>query len=82
MSKTPVSKSQMRAMVLLSLVPVDVYEAAAAALEAVDCYRDGVPAGMTWRAAAKISDSDLLAGLKRAEDEPRMSALDIIEFGY
>jgi len=57
-----ISKSQKRAMDLLGLAPVDGYDAAATALEAAGCYRDGVPAGQTWRTAAKLSDADLLGG--------------------
>ena len=82
MSKTPISKSQKRAMSLLGLAQVDGYDAAATSLEAVDCYRDGVPMGQTWRTAAKLNDADLLAGLRRVEAAPHMSAIDIIEYGF
>jgi hypothetical protein len=71
MSKTPISKSQKRAMDLLGLAPVDGYDAAATALETAGCYRDGIPAGQTWRTASKLSDADLLTGIKQVyDDEP------------
>ena len=71
MSKTPISKSQKRAMGLLALASVDGYKEAGEALEAVDCYYDGIPAGHNWRSAAKLSDANLLVGIKKVyDDEP------------
>jgi len=64
--ETPISKSQKRAMELAGLAPVDGYNAAATALEAASYYRDGLPAGQTWRTAAKLSDAALLAGVKQS----------------
>lgn len=69
-------------MSLLGIAPVDGYDAAATSLEAVGCYRDGIPMGQTWRTAAKLSDTELLAGLRREEETPHMSAADIIEYGF
>ena len=83
MSKTPISKIQTRAMRLLGLPAVDGYDAAATSLEAAGCYRDGVPMGQTWRTAAKLSDADLLAGLKRADETfHHISAVDLIQYGF
>ena len=69
-------------MNLLGLPAVDGYDAAATSLEAVGCYRDGMPAGQTWRTAAKLSDADLLAGLPRGEQTFHISAVDLIEYGF
>ena len=80
--QTPISKSQTRAMRLLGLPAVDGYDAAATSLEAVGCYRDGMPAGQTWRTAAKLSEADLLAGLHRGEQAFHISAVDLIEYGF
>jgi len=66
----------------LGLPAVDGYDAAATSLEAVGCYRDGMPAGQTWRTAAKLSDADLLAGLHRGEQAFHISAVDLIEYGF
>lgn len=84
MSKTPISKSQKRAMDLLSLAPVDGYQEAAKALEAIGCWADGIPQGQTWRTAAKLVDAELLAGIRKNEDAEfsGMSWRDIIEVGY
>jgi len=87
MSKTPISKSQQRAMRLLGLTAVDSYDAAAAAMESARAYpgyeRDGVPVGHTWRTAAKLSDAQLLEalGIER-EDIPHLSPAQITEGGY
>lgn len=80
--ETPVSKSQKRAMSLLGIAPADSYEKAAAALEAANCYRDGLPFGIAWRAAAKLSDAELVSRLRKVDVEYGMSAVDIIEYGY
>jgi len=82
MSKTPISKSQKRAMELLGLASVDGYSEAASALEAAGCYRDGIPAGQTWRTAAKLSDADLVAGIRKSDEGFGMSAVNIAEYGY
>jgi len=66
----------------MGLPAVDGYDAAATSLEAVGCYRDGMPAGQTWRTAAKLSDADLLAGLPRREAAFYISAGDLIEYGF
>jgi hypothetical protein len=81
--ETPISKSQKRAMDLLKLAPVSGYSDAAVALEAAGCWRDGIPAGQTWRTAAKLSDIELLAGIQKSGEEGRsMSAINLIEYGY
>ena len=82
MSKTPISKSQKRAMELLGLASVDGYSEAASALEAAGCCRDGIPAGQTWRTAAKLSDADLVAGIRKSDEGFGMSAVNIAEYGY
>ena len=82
MSKTPISKSQKRAMDLLGLASVDGYSEAASALEAARCYRDGIPAGQTWRTAAKLSDADLVVGIRKSDEGFGMSAVNIAEYGY
>ena len=81
---TPISKSQKRAMDLLSLAPVDGYQKAAEVLEAAGCWRDGIPQGQTWRTAAKLTDAALLLGIRKSEDADfaGMSAINIIEYGY
>ena len=50
-------------MDLMALAPVSTYEDAAPALEAKQCKRDGLPVGMTWRQAAKLSDAELLKSI-------------------
>ena len=81
MSTTPISKSQTRALALVGIPQVDEYRQAAQALEAAGYQPDGIPAGQTWRSAAKLNDAELLAGLKREEYARPMSAVDIIEIG-
>ena len=62
--KTPISKSQTRAMKLAGLSTVDDYQVAATALENAGYRKDGIPQGHNWRTAAKLSDVDLIAGIK------------------
>ena len=71
--ETPISKSQTRAMSLLGLVSADSYEAAASALETAGYRRDGIPAGQTWRSAAKMSDTELVAAIAVPEEERRIA---------
>ena len=61
--KTPISKSQMRAMKLAMLGTVDDYQVAATALETAGYRKDGIPQGHNWRTAAKLTDADLIAGI-------------------
>ena len=61
--KTPISKSQTRAMKLAGLGTVDSYEVAATALETAGYRKDGIPQGHNWRTAAKLTDSELMAGI-------------------
>jgi hypothetical protein len=61
--ETPISKTQKRAMSLLNLTPVSGYQAAAEALETAGYRPDGIPQGMTWRTAAKLSDAELIASI-------------------
>jgi hypothetical protein len=71
---TPVSKSQKRAMSLLGITEPNYYADAAKALEAKRVEGDGIPAGHSWRTAAKLTDAELLAELAATEvmrDEQR-----------
>jgi hypothetical protein len=61
--KTPISKSQTRAMKLAGISTVDSYEAAATALETAGYRKDGIPQGHNWRTAAKLTDGELIAGI-------------------
>lgn len=61
--KTPISKSQTRAMKLAGLGTVDSYEAAKSALETAGYRKDGIPQGHNWRTAAKLSDAELMSGI-------------------
>ena len=61
--KTPISKSQTRAMKLAGLGTVDDYQVAATALETAGYRKDGIPQGHNWRTAAKLTDADLIAGI-------------------
>jgi hypothetical protein len=62
--KTPISKSQTRAMKLAGLATVESYEASATALETAGYRKDGIPQGHNWRTAAKLTDADLIAGIR------------------
>lgn len=67
-STTPASKSQIRAAALLNIsIDARDYTSAGAALEAAGVRADGIPAGQTWRSAAKLADADLLAALGASE---------------
>ena len=61
-------------MALVGLTIVDTYEAATVALEAAGYRKDGIPMGGTWRTAAKMSDTDLLAALRI--EEPNYEVVD------
>ena len=61
--KTPISKSQTRAMKLAGLGTVDDYQVAATALETAGYRKDGIPQGHNWRTTAKLTDSELMAGI-------------------
>lgn len=60
---TPISKSQKRALELLGLPSANSYQAAARSLETI-ARPDGIPQGHNWRTAAKLSDAELIAGIK------------------
>ncbi len=74
--ETPISKSQLRAMRLAGLVAVETYEAAAVALQNAGYRKDGIPMASSWRAAAKMSDIDLVVAItldpKRFEDQEKV----------
>jgi len=59
--KTPISKSQARLISLAGITSDDNYSAATEALVEAGFSGSGVPAGGTWRTAAKLTDSDLLS---------------------
>jgi hypothetical protein len=66
-----VSKSQIRAANLLGVDvdPInDEYPELAARLEAADIAGDGIPAGHTWRSAAKLADAELVKLLREDRD--------------
>ena len=50
-------------MKLAGLATVDSYGVAAIALETAGFRKDGIPMGHNWRTAAKLTDSELLAGI-------------------
>ena len=58
--ETPISKSQIRALNILSLPLPTGYQAAGEALEAAGYRSDAIPVGSNWRTAAKLNDADLL----------------------
>ena len=66
MATTMASKAQSRAMRLLSIESDGTYEHTSGVLAAAGYPADGVPSQHTWRSAAKLSDTDLVA-LLRAE---------------
>ena len=68
MSKTPASKSQTRALALAGLPVAAGYYDAATALETAGLRRDGIPASMTWRDAARIADVELLSAIALPAD--------------
>ncbi len=76
---TPTSKSQIRAAKLAGITVNDSYADAKKALEAAGLEGDGIPAGYTWRTAAKLSDADLLAKLAKSEPERYYSNYEIYE---
>ena len=63
----PISKSQIRAFRLAGIPLTSSYDLAATILESAGLMRDGIPAGHTWRSAAKIPDSQLLSAIARPE---------------
>jgi hypothetical protein len=73
---TPISKSQERAMKLAGLSPVRTYEEAKTALEAAGYSETGIPAGETWRTAAKISDAALLTAITLPADRFEDTSID------
>ena len=68
-AKTPISKSQTRALKLAGLAMVDGYGVAANSLETAGYRTDGIPQGHNWRTAAKLTDADLIAGITIDFDE-------------
>ena len=73
---TPISKSQIRAMNLLKLALLASYEAASAALESAGYRPDAIPAGSTWRQAAKLSDEELIAAIALPADRYEDNSID------
>lgn len=65
---TPISKSQIRALALLTFAAESTYSAAGDALEAAGYRRDAIPAGSNWRQAAKLSDVELIAAISLPAD--------------
>jgi hypothetical protein len=59
MADTPISKSQVRALIVLGLYASSDYNSAASALENAGFPADGVPCGHTWRTAKKLNDDQL-----------------------
>lgn len=78
MKETPISKSQERAIRLLGLTNAAGYAQAAEVLEVQGFRRDGLPINETWRSAAKLSDSELVAKLhdSRSADETEDNVID------
>lgn len=73
--ETPLSKSQIRALGILRLKAENYIEATEALTNAG--YRgDAIPKGATWRSAGKLSDAELIAGIKSVE----MSGDERIEY--
>jgi hypothetical protein len=62
--KTPISKSQARLIALAGITTADNYSAASEALVEAGFSGSGVPAGGTWRTAAKLIDEQLVAATK------------------
>lgn len=56
-------------MRILGLPTTDSYKVAAATLEHASYRPGGIPQGHNWRTAAKLIDSDLIAGIKIDWDE-------------
>lgn len=79
---TPASKTQSRVLNLLSLTVSSSYDDCAATLESAGLPRDAMPRGATWRAVAKMSDSELLAALGREQAEPRFNSCNVHELNY
>ena len=71
MKEHPISKSQERALRVLSLGTADTYPAARALLSAQDFAEDGLPTGHTWRSAAKLTDDELVAARSSTRDTYR-----------
>ena len=84
MSKTPISKTQIRALAILGLstVAVDGYKEAGAILEIANAPFDGIPAGHNWRSAAKLTDEQFRAALGVQLPEASPSWVNLIEVGY
>jgi len=82
-TNTPVSKSQKRAMALTGIsIEQDSYFYAAEALASAGYERDGIPAGQTWRTAAKLTDAALLAGVRSNIIEMPLGRIEAAEGNY
>lgn len=75
--KTPISKSQARLMTLAGITSDDNYSAACEALIEAGFSGSGVPAGGTWRTAAKLTDAELIASTRRSTETP-----DVADYGF
>ena len=82
MSKTPISKTQIRALAILGLPTMDGYKEAGALLETANAPFDGIPAGHNWRSAAKLTDEQFRAALGAQLPEASPSWVNLIEVGY
>ena len=69
--KTPISKSQARLIALVGITTADNYSAASESLVEAGFSGSGVPAGGTWRTAAKLTDVELIAATARPGFEDR-----------
>lgn len=73
MAEYPISKSQARLTSILNLTTDGTANHAARVLEAAGYSPDAVPAGGTWRTAAKLTDDELVAATRLSQDrEPRI----------
>jgi len=76
MSKTPISKTQIRALASLGIPAVDGYKEAGALLEAATAPFDGIPAGHNWRSAGKLNDQDFRQALLAKSEEELNEGID------
>ena len=76
------SKSQIRAAKIAGLAIEGNYEEIATALDAANLERSGLPAGKTWREAAKMSDTDLIAAIAISDElrRRRMFGAERVEY--
>lgn len=73
MAEYPISKSQARLTSILNLSTDGTANHAARVLEAAGYSPDAVPAGGTWRTAARLTDDELVDATRLSQDrEPRI----------